>query len=115
MQRMTLFGNERTSYRQNFLSSLLAQPNLEDEIPFKGGRLCRGIVAGGGLDEDPTEECRLETGAEEGQRDEGLVWRRIGAVEVLAWPRAGMEAHAEQGPCSGGSSVDEGWHGGGPA
>jgi hypothetical protein len=38
MQRMRLLGNERTSYRQNFLSSLLAQPNLEDEIPFNGGR-----------------------------------------------------------------------------
>jgi hypothetical protein len=35
---MRLPGNERTSYRQNFLSSLLAQPNLEDEIPFKEGR-----------------------------------------------------------------------------
>jgi hypothetical protein len=33
-----LLGNERTSYTQNFPSSLLAQPNLEDEIPFKGGR-----------------------------------------------------------------------------
>jgi hypothetical protein len=29
---------ERTSYTQNFLNSLLAQPNLEDEVPFKGGR-----------------------------------------------------------------------------
>jgi hypothetical protein len=38
MQRMRLLRNERTSYMQNFLSSLLAQPNLEDEIPFKGGR-----------------------------------------------------------------------------
>jgi hypothetical protein len=38
MQRMRLPGNERTSYRQNFLSSLLAQPNLKDKIPFKGGR-----------------------------------------------------------------------------
>jgi hypothetical protein len=36
MQRMRLLANERTSYMQNFLSSLLAQPNLEDEIPFKG-------------------------------------------------------------------------------
>jgi hypothetical protein len=36
MERMRLHGNERTSYRQNFPSSLLAQPNLEDEIPFKG-------------------------------------------------------------------------------
>jgi hypothetical protein len=26
------------SYRQIFPSSLLALPNLEDEIPFKGGR-----------------------------------------------------------------------------
>jgi hypothetical protein len=33
-----LLGNERTSYRQNFPNSLLAQPNLEGEIPFKGGR-----------------------------------------------------------------------------
>jgi hypothetical protein len=38
MQRMRLPGNERTSYRQIFPSSLLAEPNLEDEIPFKGGR-----------------------------------------------------------------------------
>jgi hypothetical protein len=38
MQRMRLLGNKRTSYRQNFPSSFLAQPNLEDEIPFKGGR-----------------------------------------------------------------------------
>jgi hypothetical protein len=36
MQRKRLPGNERTSYRHNFPSSLLAQPNLEDEIPFKG-------------------------------------------------------------------------------
>jgi hypothetical protein len=33
-----LLGNEWTSCRQNFPSSLLAQPNLEDEILFKGGR-----------------------------------------------------------------------------
>jgi hypothetical protein len=38
MQRMRLLGNKRTSYRQIFPSSLLAQPNLEYEIPFKGGR-----------------------------------------------------------------------------
>jgi hypothetical protein len=38
MQRMRLLRNERTSCRQNFPSSLLAQPNLEDEIPFKGGK-----------------------------------------------------------------------------
>jgi hypothetical protein len=37
MQRMRLHGNERTSYRQNFPSTLLSQPNLKDEIPFKGG------------------------------------------------------------------------------
>jgi hypothetical protein len=36
MPRMKLLGNERTSYRQNFPTSLLAQPSLEDEIPFKG-------------------------------------------------------------------------------
>jgi hypothetical protein len=36
MQRMRLLGNERTSYRLNFPNSLLAHPNLEDEIPFKG-------------------------------------------------------------------------------
>jgi hypothetical protein len=36
MQRMRLPGNERTSYRQNFPSSLLTQLILEDEIPFKG-------------------------------------------------------------------------------
>jgi hypothetical protein len=36
MHRMRLLRNERTSYTQNFPSSLLAQPNLEDEIPFKG-------------------------------------------------------------------------------
>jgi hypothetical protein len=36
MQRMRLHGNERTTYGQNFPSSLLAQPNLEDEIPLKG-------------------------------------------------------------------------------
>jgi hypothetical protein len=36
MQRMRLHGNERTSYRQNLPRSLLVQPNLEDEIPFKG-------------------------------------------------------------------------------
>jgi hypothetical protein len=35
---MRLLGNEKTSYRQNFPSSLLAQPNLGDEIPFKRGR-----------------------------------------------------------------------------
>jgi hypothetical protein len=39
MQRIRLLRNERMSYRQNFPSSLLAQPNLEDEIPFnRGGR-----------------------------------------------------------------------------
>jgi hypothetical protein len=38
MQRMRLLGNERTSYMQNFPISLLAQPNLEDKIPFKGSR-----------------------------------------------------------------------------
>ena len=38
MQRMRQLGNERMSYRQNFPSSLLTQANLEDEIPFKGGR-----------------------------------------------------------------------------
>jgi hypothetical protein len=38
MQRMRLHGNERMSYRQSFPSSLIAQPNLEDEIPFKGSR-----------------------------------------------------------------------------
>jgi hypothetical protein len=38
IQRMRLPGNERMSYRQIFPSSLLALPNLEDEIPFKGGR-----------------------------------------------------------------------------
>jgi hypothetical protein len=36
MQRMRLLGNERMSYTQNFAISLLAQPNLKDEIPFKG-------------------------------------------------------------------------------
>jgi hypothetical protein len=36
MQGMRLLGNKRMSYRQNFPSSLLAQPNLEDEIRFKG-------------------------------------------------------------------------------
>jgi hypothetical protein len=36
MQRMRLLGNERMSYRQNFPNSMLAQPNLEDEIPLKG-------------------------------------------------------------------------------
>jgi hypothetical protein len=39
MQMMRLLGNERTSYRKNFPSSLLAEPNLEDKIPFKGGGL----------------------------------------------------------------------------
>jgi hypothetical protein len=38
MQRMRLLRNERTSYMKNFPSSLLVQPNLEDEIPFNGGR-----------------------------------------------------------------------------
>jgi hypothetical protein len=38
MQRMRLHGNEITSYRQNFPSSLLAQLNLKDEIPLQGGR-----------------------------------------------------------------------------
>jgi hypothetical protein len=36
MQRMRLLRDERMSYKHNFPSSLLAQPNLEDEIPFKG-------------------------------------------------------------------------------
>ena len=36
MQRMRLLGNERMSCRQNFPSSLLTRPNLEDEIHFKG-------------------------------------------------------------------------------
>jgi hypothetical protein len=36
MQRIRLLRNKRMSYRQNFPSSLLAQPNLEDDIPFKG-------------------------------------------------------------------------------
>jgi hypothetical protein len=36
MQRMRLRGNEKMSYRHNLPSSLLAQPNLEDEILFKG-------------------------------------------------------------------------------
>jgi hypothetical protein len=44
MKRMRLHGNERTSYRQNFSSSLLAQLNLEDEIPFKGGRFCNTLI-----------------------------------------------------------------------
>ena len=39
MQRIRLLGKEKMSYRQNSLSSLLAQLNLEDEIPFKEGRL----------------------------------------------------------------------------
>jgi hypothetical protein len=38
MQRIRLLGNERMSYRQIFPSFLLAQPNLKDKIPFKGGR-----------------------------------------------------------------------------
>jgi hypothetical protein len=38
IQRMRLPRNERMSYKQIFPSSLLARPNLEDEIPFKGGR-----------------------------------------------------------------------------
>jgi hypothetical protein len=38
MQRMRLLRNERMSNTQNFPNSLLAQPNLEDKIPFKGGR-----------------------------------------------------------------------------
>jgi hypothetical protein len=45
MQRMRLLENERMSYRQNFPSSLLAQPNLEDEIPFKGGRFCNTLIS----------------------------------------------------------------------
>lgn len=73
------------------------------------------LVAGGGLDEDPTEECRPETGAEAGRHGEGPMWRRIGAVEVPAWTRAGLEARAEQGRRGGGCGVDEGWHSGGPA
>jgi hypothetical protein len=44
VQRMRLLGNERTSYKQNFPSSLLAQPNLKDEIPFKGGRFCNTLI-----------------------------------------------------------------------
>jgi hypothetical protein len=36
MQRMRLLRKERMTYTQNFPSSLLAQLNLEDEIPFKG-------------------------------------------------------------------------------
>ena len=36
MQGMRLLENERMSYMQNFPSSLLAQPNLEDEISIKG-------------------------------------------------------------------------------
>jgi hypothetical protein len=44
MQRMRLLGNEKTSYRQNLTSSLLAQPNLEDEIPFKGCRFCNTLI-----------------------------------------------------------------------
>jgi hypothetical protein len=42
MQRMRLLGNERMSYRQNFPSSLLAQPNLE--VPFKGCRFCNDLI-----------------------------------------------------------------------
>jgi hypothetical protein len=38
MQRMRPLGNERTSYRQNFPSSLLAQLNLQNEITFKRDR-----------------------------------------------------------------------------
>jgi hypothetical protein len=38
MQRMRPLENQRMSCRQNFPSSLLAEPNLEDEIPFKWGR-----------------------------------------------------------------------------
>jgi hypothetical protein len=41
---MRLLGNERTSYSQNFPSSLLAQPNLENEIPFKGGTFCNTLI-----------------------------------------------------------------------
>jgi hypothetical protein len=44
MQRMRPLDNERTSYRQNFPNSLLAQPNLENKIPFKGGRFCNTLI-----------------------------------------------------------------------
>jgi hypothetical protein len=43
MQRMRLLGNERTSYRRNFPNTLLAQPNLKEEISFKGGR-CNTLI-----------------------------------------------------------------------
>jgi hypothetical protein len=45
MQRMRLLGKEKMSYRQNSLSSLLAQLNLEDEIPFKGGRFVTPVFS----------------------------------------------------------------------
>ena len=45
MQRMRLLGKEKMSYRQNSPSSLLAQLNLEDEIPFKGGRFVTPVFS----------------------------------------------------------------------
>ena len=36
MQRMRQLGKEKMSYRKNSLGYLLAQQNLEDDIPFKG-------------------------------------------------------------------------------
>jgi hypothetical protein len=45
MQRMRLLGKEKMSCKQNSLSSLLAQLNLEDEIPFKGGRFVTPVFS----------------------------------------------------------------------
>ena len=45
MQRMRLLGKEKMSYRQNSPSSLLAQLNLEEEIPFKGGRFVTPVFS----------------------------------------------------------------------
>ena len=45
MQRMRLLGKEKMIYMQNSLSSLLAQLNLEDEIPFKGDRFVTPVFS----------------------------------------------------------------------
>jgi hypothetical protein len=40
MVKMKLLGREKKSFELNFPTFSLVLPNLEDEILFKGGRIC---------------------------------------------------------------------------
>jgi hypothetical protein len=41
MVKMRLHGKEKKNYEYNFPIFSLVHPNLEVEIPFKGGRICK--------------------------------------------------------------------------